>query len=887
MLVPLDWLAEYVDLPQDVTGEQVAARLVSVGLEEEGLYGGDVTGPLVAGRVLEVSPEPQKNGKVISWCQVDVGNHGQRVSQGTAQGIVCGAPNLTVGDLVAVILPGGVLPGGMAISARKTYGHLSAGMICSARELGLGQDGDGIIVLGDYLEDGAADLEPGDDLIGVLGLDTETVEVNVTPDRGYCFSIRGIAREYSHATGATFSDPVAAARRGVDKPGDESGFPVQIEDEAPMHGVAGCDRYVARVVRGLDLEAPTPRWMQRRLSAAGMRPISLAVDVTNYVMLATGQPLHAFDLSTLNAPISVRRARDGESLITLDGVSRGLHPEDLLITDRSQVLALAGVMGAESSEVGPDTTDVLIESAHFDARSVGRTARRHRLPSEASKRFERGVDPDVADVAAQMACDLLVELGGGRLDRASTDLDNRPAPVFIDLEPDLPTRYVGVAYSPARVLEILEQIGCRVHAGGDAEGRSADDRTAQPGLEPSGLQTLRVWPPSWRPDLSDPTTLVEEVARIDGYDEIPSVVPTAPGGRGLTHPQRLRRVVATALAGQGLAEVLTYPFIGPERLAALGLSATDPRADAVRLANPLSDEAPLMRTEVLQTLVETLRRNVARGTRDVSLFEMDTVARAGTPRSAPTPGTGARPDASTLERIHAAVPHQRWHVGIIASGAAERAGWWGAGRAAQASDAVAWARSVAETAGLQRVRAVADVHLPWHPGRCVRLEVPAHTETGTQAVAEVVTEGGTAASAVVLGWAGELHPKVIAALGLPERTVAAEVDLDALAALSTEWVQARALSVHPPAVSDVALSLPRTVPNIAIEDSLRQGAGPLLESIALFDVYVGEQVAAQEKSLAFRLVFRAPDRTLRTDEVNEARDAAIRRAGDDHGARQR
>ncbi|MGB3763098.1 MAG: phenylalanine--tRNA ligase subunit beta [Ornithinimicrobium sp.] len=847
MLVPVPWLAEYVDLPSAATGEQIAADLVRVGLEEEGLSGGDVTGPLVVGRVLEITPEPQKNGKTINWCLVDVGEHGQRLTDGTPQGIVCGAHNFAVGDLVAVILPGGVLPGDFRISARKTYGHVSAGMICSAKELGLGQESDGIIVLADYLGHDADALRPGDNLIPTFGLDHEVVEINVTPDRGYCFSLRGVAREYSHATGATFTDP---ALRAVDDSGT-GGFGVELRDDRPILGVAGCDRYVARTVRGLDLSAPTPRWMASRLTQAGMRPISLAVDVTNYVMLAVGQPLHAFDLAQLQGPIVVRRARAGEGLTTLDGVARKLHAEDLLITDGASdtVLALAGVMGGQSSEVCDSTTDVLIESAHFDARTVGRTARRHRLPSEASKRFERGVDPDLCDVAAQMAADLLVELGGGRSDALITDVDHRPERDSFNLDLSLPGRYVGVDYPPARITEILEAIGCLVHSGPDPE-------------------RVSVTPPSWRPDLVDPTTLVEEVARIDGYDKIPSTVPAAPGGKGLTQHQRLRRTIAGALAGQGLSEVLTYPFTGAKRFDELGLVATDPRRAALVLANPLSDEAPLMRTELLQTLPEALRRNIARGAKDVALFEIDTVAQA-TGSSAPTPTGGALPDDSVLEQIRQAVPAQPWHVAMLASGSVERSGWWGSGRAAQASDAVAWARSVAEAAGLRAVHAVADTRMPWHRGRCVRLAV------------------GESEDETVLGWAGELHPKVIAALGLPPRTVAAEVDLDVVARLSAHRLQAEPISTHSPATSDVALQVARTVPNADVEQSLRHGAGSLLESIALFDVYTGDQIEAAAKSLAFRLTFRAADRTLRTEEVNAARDAAVARAADEHGAVQR
>ncbi|HYN65342.1 MAG TPA: phenylalanine--tRNA ligase subunit beta, partial [Ornithinibacter sp.] len=354
MRVPVDWLREYVAVPQDASGEAIAASLVKVGLEEEGLHTGGVTGPLVVGRVLTRDPEPQKNGKTINWCTVDVGDAN---GSGEPQGVVCGAHNFDAGDLVAVILPGGVLTtpdGPLTVSARRTYGHVSAGMICSERELGIGDDHDGILVLTRKFADDAdtlARLVPGTDAIPLLGLDRETVEVNVTPDRGYCFSVRGIAREYAHATGAEFTDPALALAAAAPAATD-GGFPVELRDEAPIRGRSGCDRYVARVVRGIDVSAPTPRWMAVRLTEAGMRPISLPVDVTNYVMLGLGQPLHAFDLATLQGPLVVRRARPDERLRTLDDVERPLDVEDLLITDTGgeRVLALAGVMGGASSE---------------------------------------------------------------------------------------------------------------------------------------------------------------------------------------------------------------------------------------------------------------------------------------------------------------------------------------------------------------------------------------------------------------------------------------------------------------------------------------------------------------------------------------------------------
>ena len=861
MRIPMDWLGEYVALPEGVTGEQVAADLVAVGLEEEGLHGGDVQGPLVVGRVLEKHPEPQKNGKTINWCQVDVGPEMNAANGSVAEGvgIVCGAHNFEVGDLVAVILPGGVLPGNFQISARKTYGHVSAGMICSLRELGLGEDHDGIIVLPRLLgEERAAELEPGQDLIPVLGLDRETVEVNVTPDRGYCFSLRGIAREYSHSTGAVFTDPAGLP---VD-PATGDGYAVELADAGidALGGVPGCDRYLARVVRGIDLTRRTPDWMARRLTEAGMRPISLAVDVTNYVMLALGQPLHAFDLGTLQGPIVVRRAQAGETLKTLDDVVRTLDPEDLLITDSgTRILALAGVMGGEDGEVTPGvTTDVLIESAHFDHRTVARTARRHKLSSEASKRFERGVDPDVTAAAAQLAVDLLVEHGGGTADPHITDVDQRPARAAIAFDLSMPTRYVGVDYGPERVLEILAMIGCEVDGASTAGGGGGSSSG-------SGSSIVMVTPPSWRPDLTDGPTLVEEVARIDGYDKIPSIIPRAIGGRGLTHGQQSRRLVARALAGAGLHEVQTYPFVGEKRFDELGLAGDDPRRTALRLANPLSDEAPLMRTELLQTLPDTLRRNISRGSKDVAVFEVDTVTLPTPGASAPVPGVGERPDDAVLQQIRDAVPRQPWHLAIIASGQADRSGWWGEGRALDVTDVVGWAHAVCDALGV-RVERLQTERPPFHPGRCVEL---------------TLTDGTT------VGWAGELHPKVLQALGLPERTSAAELDLDVLITASDHRTQASPLSTHPMAGSDVALVVPATVRYGDVLESLRAGAGDLLESIELFDVYRGDQIGDDEQSLAFRMHFRAPDRTLKTEEVNAARDAAVARAAEDHGAVQR
>ena len=829
MRAPMSWLREHTDLTPEVTAEQVAAALVRVGLEEEGLHRIDLTGPVVVGQVLSLEAEPQTNGKTISWCQVDVGTE--------VKGIVCGAHNFAVGDQVVVALPGAVLPGGFAIASRRTYGHVSDGMICSPRELGLGDDHEGIIVLARF----GLNASPGTDAVTLLGLDDVTVEVNVTPDRGYCFSLRGVGREYALSTGGAFTDPAGPAML-VPSP-DDVGHPVRLADDAPLRGRQGCDRYVARTVRGVDAAVSSPYWMQHLLLQCGMRPISLAVDITNYVMLVTGQPLHVFDLSRLTGPIVVRRAREGERLTTLDDVVRALHPEDLLITDESpdgasRVLAIAGVMGGASSEVMATTTDLLVESAHFDPITVARSARRHKLSTEASRRFERGVDADLADRAAELAVRLLVEHGGGRPGDGVTDVDARVAPEPIRMSADLPARLVGIDYTDGQVDDALRAVGCDV-VRADAE--------------------LIVVAPSWRPDLVEGADLVEEVARVVGYADIPSVLPTAPAGRGLTRGQHLRRSAARTLADFGLVEVLSYPFVGPARHDEMGLPPGDPRRTALRLANPLSDEQPLLRTSLLSTLLDVARRNVSRGVRDVALFEIGRVYR---PESQPTiapvlPG-GTRPSDADLATLIAAVPHQPRRVAVLLGGQREAAGWWGQGRRVDWTDAVGAGQALAAALGLVLV-VDADAHAPWHPGRCARLTLP----------------DGTLA-----GHAGELHPRVIAALDLPERTCAAELDLDVLVGAAPPVVLASPLSTHPVALRDVALEIDAAVPAAAVEAALRSGAGPLLESLRLFDEYAGEQVGAGRRSLAYRLTLRASDHTLTGDEAEAVREAALASAAE-------
>ena len=872
--VPIEWLREHVDVPTGLSAEQLAADLVRVGLEEERIVPPAVTGPLVVGKVLTREAKEQSNGKVINYCRVDVGPEhndapgtGKEPSDLPSRGIVCGAHNFDVGDYVVVCLPGAVLPGDFRIAARKTYGHVSDGMICSARELGIGEDHSGIIVLQQWLakhgHEGEELPAPGTDAIGILGLGEEVLEINVTPDRGYCFSMRGVAREYSHSTGARFTDPADATNTGLYPNGvagaGQGGYDVVVpEDPRPIHGRPGCDRYVARLVRGIDPSAPSPTWMQDRLTAAGMRPISLAVDVTNYVMLDLGQPLHAFDAGKLTAPIVVRRAKDGERLTFLDEVTRSLDPEDLVIADSpdgegSRALVLAGVFGGALSEVDADTRDVLIEAAHFDPVSVARSSRRHKLPTESSKRNERGVDTELAPIAAQRAVDLLVEYGGGTAEPVATDINRTRAPEPITMRADAAERLTGVAYGTERVTELLTTIGCTVERGG-----SADDGTA----------LLTVTPPTWRPDLVGPAHLAEEIARLDGYDAIPVIVPTAPAGTGLSADQKARRDIVRALADAGLTQVLSYPFVG-EVHDLLEIPADDARRQRVRLANPLAEDAPYLRTSVLDSLVDVTRRNVSRGLTDVAVFELGSVTHPAGTVPAPIPGTSGRPTDSEQAALEAGIPAQPTHVGAVMTGEHERSGVLGAGRPWDWADAVEVVRTVAAALGVKvEVCAPQHPYAPWHPGRTAEIRLP-----GRRRGKEI--EPGR-----LIAHAGELHPRVVRALGLPERACAVEIDLDPLleAARSAGALQVKAVSTFPAAKEDIALVVDETTTAAEVEALVRQAAGDLAEEVRLFDVFRGPQLGEGKKSLAFSLVLRAPDRTLTAEETAGVRKRVVKRA---------
>ncbi|MFG6504128.1 phenylalanine--tRNA ligase subunit beta [Microbacterium sp. P05] len=828
MRVPLSWLREFVDVPVDATPEDVLAALVRVGFEEEDVHRFDLQGPIVVGRVLEFVEESQTNGKTIRWCQVDVGEDEPR-------GIVCGAGNFFAGDEVVVTLPGSVLPGPFPIAARKTYGHVSDGMIASAKELGLGTEHSGILRLAEL----GIEAPTGTDAIALLGLDDVAVEINVTPDRGYALSLRGVAREYAHATGAAFRDP---GLREWDEIQPGTGFSVTVDDRAPIRGRQGASEFVVRVVRDVDGTRPTPPWMIARLALAGIRSLGVLIDITNYVMLELGEPIHGYDLDKLSGGITVRRAAAGEKLETLDGNVRSLHEEDLLITDESGPIGLAGVMGGGTTEMTDATRNVLVEAAIFDTVSIARSARRHKLPSEASRRFERGVDPLIPFVAARRVADLMVEYAGGSLTTEGGALYAEVTIDALNLPKGFVSQLIGVDYSDTQVSGALETIGCEVADAGDQ---------------------WSVIPPSWRPDLTDKWTLAEEVARIEGYDLIPSILPIPPAGRGLTAAQQGRRRVANALAAAGFVETPSFPFTTEEQND-LWASATGEHLPSIKLANPLDGQAPFLRRSLIPALLRAAHRNVSRGFTDLAIFETGAVflpepgVEYGT---ATVPPLGQRPDDATLAALNASIPPQSRHVAVLLTGSLVDKQPGQAALVADLADAVDAVRVIAVAAGVE-VAVAQGVRVALHPGRA-----------GTVSVDDVE-----------VGYVGEVLPAVSAGADLPGRVLVAELDLDLLLSLSSERVVAASLSGFPAATQDVSLVVGVEVSAGDLRAALAEGAGELLESVRIVDDYRGTGVADGSKSLTFALRFRAPDRTLTAAEATQARLAGVAVAAERFGA---
>lgn len=827
MLISQNWLHSVLgehNPAWTVTSEELDAGFVRVGFETEGYEPlPEIKGPVVIGRVEKIE-ELTDFKKPIRYCQVNVG---QANGTGELQGIICGARNFEEGSLVPVSLPGAVLPGGFEIAARETYGHISNGMICSASELGLTEKSEGIITL-----DESYAQHIGDDALPLLGGADTVFDVNITPDRGYALSMRGLGREIASAFDLKFVDPVGEASAA-------NGSLIDIDLREETKAI----RFGLRKVTGIAPNADSPFWMQRILMLAGQRPVNLATDVTNYVMFFLGQPMHAFDANKVAGNLVVRNAQAGEKFETLDHVKRELFAEDVVICDDNGIQSMAGVMGGTTSEISDETSDVYFESATWDPITVARTSRRHKLSSEASRRFERGVDPAIVEYSLDLACELLVQYGGGHVEEGRTIVGDVPEAPVVSMDVSKPSRYAGVDYSRETITARLEEVGCSVSAYDD--GNAVD-----------------VTIPSWRTDIAEDVDLIEEILRLEGLEAIPSILPIPTiGSTGLTAAQKRRRAIGHGLAYAGYAEVIPSPFVNAEIFNTWELDADDERRNVVSVQNPLEADKSVLSSTLLPNMLDAIARNVARGRTDVSLFGLQQVSfkRAD---STPMPDVSKRPSDEEIEQLVNTLPAQPLHVATVGTGNLEFEGPWGEGRAYTYADAIESARQVARSAGVEIEVENADVK-PWHPGRCAAIKV-----------------GGK-----VVGYAGELHPQILKAMGLPARTCAMELDITALP--FTENLPEPVLSSFPSLHQDIALVVDEDVPAETVRRTLEEGAGELLESVELFDIFRGEKLGESKKSLAFKMFFRAAERTLTDDEVNTHRLAAAELASERLGAEMR
>jgi len=794
MKVPLSWLRDYVDPGMDA--QALAALLTDAGTEVAAVEGGgEGVRRVVAARVLQVRPHPAADR--LRLCEVDWG--------GGRNPVVCGAPNVREGMLAPLALPGAVLPGGRTIKEAEIRGEISSGMLCSGAELGINDDASGILELDD-------DFKPGDDIAERLGLGQPVLDLEITPNRPDCLSIVGVAREVSVLTGA----PLLLPPIRVEEEGEavERDFSVEIIDDDL------CSRYVARLIEGVRI-GPSPLWMQHRLKQAGVRAISNVVDVTNYVMLELGQPLHAFDADLIReGKVLVRRAREGEEMVTLDGVRRRLHSHTLLICDPGGPIALAGVMGGLESEVTGSTRRVLLESAHFNPASVMRTAREQDLPSEAAYRFERGVDPGGCLRAADRASVLMREMAGGSVRRGAIDAGTgAPPKARMNLRLERASRLLGVGLEAAWVKDTLKGLGCEV-----AEGTG---------------KTMEVTAPTFRPDLEREIDLVEELARIYGYQRIPSTLPSrrARGG-GLNARQRDLREVRKLLVGMGLHETISYSFVSSEENRLFGPAEGSP----VVIANPLSEEQSEMRRSLLPGLLSTLQYNYRRHLEDACVFEMGRVfhAREG-------------------ERL----PREELWLGVALMGRWIPRQWDRPGEDADFFTLKGIWENILEALSLweQDLRPLRRGYL--HP----------------RLAAELVVAGRT------VGELGRLHPAILRDRDLPPGVVVLLADLDTLLGLDRESRQYREIPRYPAVHMDLSVLAPRELEAAAVTRVIWECGGELLKEARLFDLYVGKGVPEGQKSLTYGLTFYDLTRTLREEEAKAAFEKIVRGLKDRLGIR--
>jgi phenylalanyl-tRNA synthetase beta chain len=813
MRVPLPWLHEYCDPALDV--RQIEERLTMTGTKVEAIHHHGVPTPegFVVGRVLSAEQHPDADR--LQVCTVDIG-----AEDGQAATIVCGAPNVAAGQTVAVARPGAVMPDGTKLKQAKLRGVVSEGMILSETELQIGSGSEGILVLDGQMLD--AELAPGTPLAELLPIASDVLELEITTNRPDCLGVYGVARELHAATGA----PLAAAPWGDDPGSDGPVAGAEVILEAPDL----CPRFTARVFEDVTV-APSPPWLKARLTAAGQRTINNVVDITNYAMLLSGQPLHAFDLDRVaGARLTVRRAHEGEQVQTLDGQTRTLDSEMLVIEDAEGPTSIAGLMGGARSEVEPDTTRVLMEVATWNGPNIHRSSWALGLRSEASGRFEKGLQPEQCMHAQAIATQLMLELCGARVLPGTIDLGLRAGDAIaprtqLALREARVQAILGVPIARERQAQILQALDFATEARRD-------------GLEVT-VPALR------RDDVTREVDLIEEVARIDGLERLPATLPARRGAAGkLTHAQRVRRAAEDALVGRGLYEIVGWSFAEPELLDRLLLPADHELRRVVELENPLSEAQSILRPTLLGSLLDAAHHNVSRNGPDIAIFESGTVYRDSR-------------DERPADEHHG--------LAALLSGELEPRSWRGERREADFFTAKALLGTLLERFGLDW--SVAPATWPFlHPGRSAAV-----TATAPATSAPAATGGdGAGEVAVRLGFIGELHPLVAGAWDLP-RAAAFAIDLGKLAALAPEVVEFSAFGPFPPLRQDLAVTLPDTVAAADVLARVRAAAGKLLEDARVFDVYTGAQVGEGRRSLALALSFRALERTLTDEDIEPVR----------------
>jgi len=835
MRVPVPWLRDYCDPPLDVPG--IEERLTMTGTKVEAIHrhGVPATDGFVVGRVLGAERHPDADR--LKVCTVDVGTDGDGGDGGPAT-IVCGAPNVAAGQTVAVALPGATMPDGAKLKQAKLRGVVSEGMILSESELQIGSPGEhekGIMVLDGMIVD--AELAPGTPLAEVLAISMDVLELEITPNRPDCLGVYGVARELHAATGAALAAEPWSEDPG--SPGAVAG--AQVSVRCPDL----CPRFTARVFEQVTV-GPSPPWLKARLSAAGQRPINNVVDITNYAMLLTGQPLHAFDLDRVaGARLTVRRAAEGEQVQTLDGQTRTLDGEMVVIEDADGPTSIAGLMGGARSEVQADTRRVLLEVASWSGPNIHRSSWALGLRSEASARFEKGLAPEQCMHAQALATALMIELCGASVAPGTIDVGGEDGSGWTP-PPSRPLRLrerrvqaiLGVPVARARQAAILHAL--------DFATSEADD-----GLDVT-VPALR------REDVTREIDLIEEVARIDGLERLPATLPARRGAAGrLSHSQRVRRAAEDALVGRGLHEVVGWSFAEPALLDRLLIGPEHPLRALVSVENPLSDGQSIMRPTLLGSLLDAARHNVSRGRPEIAIFESGGVYRAAA-------GADGRPGI-----------HEHQALGVLLSGPTTPRAWRGERGQADFFSAKALLEALLDHFHVRWWVDAAD----WpflHPGRSAAVHARAAAAAAGPA-APAQDEG----EPLLLGFLGEVHPEVAASWGL-ERTAAFAIDLGGLAAAAPEVRSFRAFGAFPVLRNDLAVTLPVDVSAAQLLALARDAAGETLERVDVFDVYSGEQVGEGRRSLALALVFRALDRTLTDEDVAPVRErivAALRGVG--------